>query len=199
MAVQIVSWVAVALVLATSTGLLISRDWRWSLSLLALQYLAAFWLVTLHWPLGMASVKLVAGWMAIAALGITRLGITKDESDIESFWPRGLWFRIFLAGIVTILTAATAPRIETVIPGLGLPVIAGGLLLVGMGMIHLGITSQIMRVVLGLLTMLTGFEIVYAAVESSILVAGLIAVVNLGLALAGSYLLMANSSAEETA
>lgn len=197
MTIEIISWIVVVVILITATGLLISRDWRWSLSLLAVQYVAAFWLITRHWPLGLASVKLVTGWMAIATLGVTHLGITKDESESESFWPRGQWFRIFLAGIVALFTLAAAPRIEAVIPGLALQVISGGLLLIGMGFIHLGITSQSLRVIIGLLTLLSGFEIIYAALESSILVAGLIAVVNLGLALTGSYLLIAGSSQEE--
>jgi hypothetical protein len=46
--------------------------------------------------------------------------------------------------------------------------------------------------------MLTGFEILYAAIESSILVAGLLAVTNLGLGIAGSYLLLAGTSPLET-
>ncbi|MFM8370102.1 MAG: hypothetical protein ACKOBD_15250, partial [Chloroflexota bacterium] len=58
---------------------------------------------------------------------------------------------------------------------------------------HLGVTSDLMRVVLGLLTVLSGFEIIYAAVESAILVTGLLAAVNLGLGVLGSYLLMAGS------
>ena len=198
MTIEIVSWIAVVVILIASTGLLISRDWRWSLSLLAIQYLAAFGLVIRHWPIGMASVKLVSGWMAIATLGVTHLGISNSESDLETFWPHGRWFRIFLAGIVILFTLAAAPRVQVVIPGLGLQVIVGGLLLMGMGLIHLGITTQLLRVILGLLTLLIGFEIIYAALESSILVAGLIAVVNLGLALAGSYLLVASSSAEGT-
>ena len=195
---ELLLWAAVGVILLASGGLLISRDWRWSMSLLAMQYVAAFWLVAQHWPIGMASVKLVTGWMATAALGMTRLGVEKDVGEVEAFSPRGLWFRIFLAGIVALLTVASAPRIESIIPGLGLPVIAGGLLLAGMGLIHLGITSDILRVITGLLTMLSGFEILYAAVESSILVAGLIAVVNLGLALAGSYLMMADNAARDS-
>ena len=35
----IVSWVAVAVVAATATGILLTRDWRWSLGLLSAQYL----------------------------------------------------------------------------------------------------------------------------------------------------------------
>jgi hypothetical protein len=197
MVFEIISWIGVALILIATTGVFISRDWRWSLGLLALQYFAAFWLVTRHWPIGMASVKLVTGWMATTALGMTRLSITNDESALEAFWPRSRYFRISLAGIVVILAATTAPHMETLVPGLGIQVIIGSLLLIGMGLIHLGISSQVLRVTLGLLTILSGFEILYAAVESSILVAGLLAVVNLGLALTGSYMLVTGTFAEE--
>jgi len=56
-------------------------------------------------------------------------------------------------------------------------------------------------VTIGLMTVLCGFEILYAAVESSILVAALLAVINLGLALVGSYLMIASNwqEAEESA
>ena len=198
MAINIVSWVAVGLILATSTAILINRDWRVGLAALAIQYIAAVWLVTRHLPFGMGSAKLITGWMVVAALGMTRLGLsTEAEGNEESFWPRGQWFRVILMCIVVLVAAGSTPRIEAVIPGLGLQVIAGSLLLIGAGVVHLGVTSDTLRVVLGLLTMLTGFEILYAAVESSILVAGLLAVTNLGLGIVGSYLLIAGSSIPE--
>jgi hypothetical protein len=59
----------------------------------------------------------------------------------------------------------------------------------GVGLLHLGMTTRPFRVIIGLLTVLAGFEILYAAVESSVLVAGLLAAINLGLALLGSYFL----------
>jgi len=62
-----------------------------------------------------------------------------------------------------------------------------------LGLLHLGLTSSALRVTLGLLTVLAGFEILYAAVETSVLVAGLLAAVSLGLALAGAYLLVVPS------
>jgi hypothetical protein len=55
----------------------------------------------------------------------------------------------------------------------------------------LSLTSDPLRVIIGLLTSLSGFEIIYAAVETSTLVTGLLAGVNLGLALVGAYLLIA--------
>ena len=183
------SWAAVFIILATSSGLLLSRNWRWSLGLLAAQYLGSFWLVTRHWPLGMAAVKLVTGWMAIAALAMTLLALSQKDQAEEQFLPQGISFRLFASGVTALVVLAASPRIETVTPGLGLPVIAGSLLPIGMGLLLLGSTSDIFRVVLGLLTMLTGFETLYAAVEGSVLVAGLLAVVDLGLALVGTYLI----------
>jgi hypothetical protein len=72
------------------------------------------------------------------------------------------------------------------------PVIAGSILLAGIGFLQLGTSSHIARIMLGLLTVLTGFEVFYAAVEGSILVAGMLSVVILGLGLAGAYLLNAS-------
>lgn len=194
MATEIISWISVALILFTATTILVSRDWRISLGALAIQYLAAFWLVTQHLPFAMGSVKLITGWMVIAIIGMTRLSLTNFEQNYQDvFYPRGASFRIILMSIAAFVALGATPRIETSIPGLGLPVIAGGLLLIGAGVAHLGVTSDLMRVVLGLLTVLSGFEIIYAAVESAILVTGLLAAVNLGLGVLGSYLLMAGS------
>ena len=193
---NIISWAAVGLLLVTSIGLLTSRDWRWSLGFLAAQYLGMFWLMTLHWPFGLASIKLVTGWMATATLGVTRLDLVEHEQTDESAWPQGRLFRLFAAAIVVILVIASAPQVETIIPGISRPVIAGGLLLVGMGLLHLGLTAEVLRVILGLLTVMAGFELLYATVETSILLAGLLSIVNLGLALAGAYLMTATPSEE---
>ena len=195
---DIISWLAVILLLITSTTILIHKYWRIALGALAMQYLAMLWLVISHLPFVMGSAKLIVGWMAVAILGMTRLGLTNAEEEEESFFPRGIYFRIALMGIVVLVTAGATPRIESAIPGLGLPVITGGLLLIGSGIVHLGVSTNILRVTLGLLTMLAGFEILYAAVESAILVAGLLAIVNIGLGMSGSYLLVAGSSPLES-
>ena len=198
MALNIVSWIAVVLILVASCMMFVSRDWRMQLGALAVQYLSAFWLVTLHLPFAMAAAKLVTGWMVVAALGMTRLSLSKLEEKEDTLGQRGQWFSIILVAIVVFVTAGATPRIEAVVPGLGLQVIAGSLLLIGTGLIHLGLTSDILRVTLGLLTILTGFEVIYAALESSILVAGLLAITSLGLGLIGSYLLTAGSSTTDT-
>jgi hypothetical protein len=120
---------------------------------------------------------------------MTLTALPPQKETEERFWPQGLGFRLFMVGMIVILTIAVTPRMANSLAGIGAPVIAGTILLTGIGLLHLGTSSQIARVIFALLTVLGGFEILYAAVEGSILVAALLAVVNLGLGLVGAYLL----------
>jgi hypothetical protein len=190
------AWIAVLVIVFTSVGLLLASDWRWSMILLAVQFLGMFVLTLQHWPLGMASVKVVAGWMSAAVLGMTRSGLTGEESDEESTWPRGRLFRLLTAGIVLLITVVVTPGVDTVMADPGFPVTHGSLVLIGMGVLHLGLSARVLRVTIGLITVLSGFEILYAAVENSVLVAALLAVINLGLALVGAYLMLASDQPE---
>ena len=152
-------------------------------------------LTLLHWPLGMASVKVVAGWMCAAILGMTRSGLPReDKAEKQSILPQGRLFRLFAAGIVIVVVASATPRVDAVMADAGFAVTTGSLLLIGMGLLHLGVTAHILRVIIGLMTVLAGFEILYATVEGSVLVAALLAGINLGLALVGSYLLLASNA-----
>ena len=190
------AWVAVVLLFITSSGLLLVRDWRWSIVLLAVQYFGMFVLILQHWPLGMGSVKVVAGWMSAAILGMTRSGLSNEEANEESIWPRGRLFRLFAAAIILLIILVVTPSVDNIMADAGFPVTSGGLLLMGMGLLHLGITARILPVTIGLVTVMAGFEILYSSVEGSVLVAALLAVINLGLALVGSYLMIAAQAPE---
>src|ERR1051325_7459768 len=135
------AWVAVGIVLFTSAGLLVTRDWRLSIILLAAQYFGVLILTLQHWPLGMASVKVVAGWMSAAILGMTRSGLLSQDPDEETIWPRGRLFRLFAAGMVWMIVAAITPGVDTVMADAGFAVTTGSLLLIGMGLLHLSLTS----------------------------------------------------------
>jgi len=98
MFIDITPWIAVGLILITSTAILGNLDWRISLGALAVQYVAAFWLVTRHLPFVMGSAKLITGWMVVAALGMTCLGLSTAEEykKGESALPRGRLFQLVL-------------------------------------------------------------------------------------------------------
>ena len=190
------SWIVIVLLAVTSVGILLARDWRWSIIFLSAQYIGVFILALQHWPLGMATVKIIVGWMTAAILGMTRSNL--DEEEEANILPQGRFFRFIAAGVVGLITAAGTPLVDSMMADAGMAVSAGSLLLIGMGMLHLGVTDQPMRVTIGLMTVLAGFEILYTAVENSVLVAALLAVINLGLALVGSYLMIASNAEEES-
>lgn len=180
------SMLAVIVLVMTSLFLLLSQNWRWSIIALAIQYIAVFALVIQVWPFGLAAVKLVAGWMAGAVLGASQPAaeLVEDPQSPGSAFT----FRFLVAVLVWVLAFTATPAIVGLVP-LPASLVMGAIVLIGMGLVHLGMTTRPLRVLLGLLTTLSGFELLYAAVESSVLVAGLLAVVTLGLALVGAYLL----------
>ena len=182
----------VFLVSLTGIILLVSPDWRVSIAALAVQYFGVFVLVAMSWPLEMAIVKLVTGWMVCAVLALAKTGAPGRYIE-EQGTIMIVLFRLLAAGLVGLVVASTAPRILVWIPEITIEQLLGGWVLIGLGLLHLGLTSSTLRVILGLLTVLAGFEILYAAVETSVLVAGLLAAVSLGLALVGAYLLVVPS------
>ena len=194
---QIISWIAVFLIFVATISLLITRDWRWSLTHLALLYLGVFWLTQLHWTISMAAVKLVTGWMVATILGITRAALDPSPASApEHSWSHGKLFRILAAALALLLAISVTPNVVKLLPGIGIPEVAGSLILMSMSLLLLGLTTEPLQAVIGLLTFIAGFEIIYAAVENATLVAALLATINLGLALVGAYLLTAGTDEE---
>lgn len=185
--VEQIPLIAMVVLVITTLFLLLSQNWQLNILALALQFLAVFALTTLVWPFGLAAVKLVAGWMAGAVLGASQPDPALVE-DPQAVGSATFIFRLLVAVLVWVLVLTSTPVISEIVP-LPFPLITGAMLLIGMGLIHLGMTTRPLRVLLGLLTTLSGFELLYAAVENSVLVAGLLAVVTLGIALVGAYLL----------
>lgn len=174
--------------------LLLTRSWRMRVGALAFQYVGVFWLVALSWPTGLATIKLVTGWMAGAILGVSRIDQLPQD---RRRWPTERLFLGLVIVIVILTVANVAPNLDSWILTIKPAQSFGGLLLIAMGLVHLGIASRGLRVIVSLLTLLSGFEILYAVVENSTLVAGLLAVVNLGVAMVGAYLLSNITEAEE--
>jgi hypothetical protein len=182
---------AVILVCLTSIYILVSRDWRYCIGALAVQYIGVFLLVHASWPLEMAIAKMLAGWMAGAILGIAMANVSDTWRDSEKSIKFGLIFRILAALILALTITSLVLHTTTWLPMINIPILWGSFILIGLGLLQLSLTSHPFRVIIGLLTSISGFEIIYAAIETSTLVTGLLAGVNLGLALVGTYILIA--------
>lgn len=179
--------------LAAAVGLvqLVAREWRWRVGALALQYLIAFVFISTVWPLELAAVKLVAGWMAASILGLTWISLPAQHAFVEELDRAGVAFRAFAALLVILVVFGSAPRLAAWAAPIELNQAWAALVLIGLGLLQLGLASTVFLGILGLLTLFSGFEIIYAAVEVSTLVAGLQALITLGIALAGAYLMSA--------
>jgi hypothetical protein len=192
----------------TSTLLLVVRSWRLRIIILAIQYVGVFVLVGVSWPVEMAVAKLVAGWMASAILGMAMLGIPQGdqalaelpfiESRRSGVSPSPLVrpqifhvFYLLVALLIGLAAISIAPALQNWIPGITIEQALGSVILVSMGTLQLAFRYRPFGIVIGLLTLLAGFEILYSVVESSVLVAGFLAAINLGLAMIGSYLITA--------
>jgi hypothetical protein len=182
---------AVILTFLTGTILLISWDWRISIFSLGLQYMSVFVLVSLTWPIEVAAVKVVAGWMAGAVLGLAAVNIAGVKISGGPLIVSEFFFRILAAILAGLFALTGGAALIAWLPEITLIEAYGGMILIALGMLHLGLATKSFKVVLGLLTVLGGFEILYSTVESSILIAGLLAVLTLGLAAVGAYLITA--------
>jgi hypothetical protein len=160
------------------------------LALLAIQYLAVALLSALALPLNVAMVKWVAGLMScgILALTFSRLAGTR-EAPIQEVVPAGRWFRllaILLVGSAALGLARTdwlgVPEVQ---PAANL----GASLLMGLGLLQIGLSQARLRVGVGLMTLISGFEIAYCVVEPSLAVLALLGSIHIGLAMVISFLL----------
>ena len=183
------SGLAFIILVVTAMIILIFRDWRINAGALALQYVAVFILVSLSWPMGVAVIKLIVGWMATAAIALTCM--RQLSSDIPQEPTASLFFR-GLAGLLVILVIFVfAPRLqETMFPRVNMYIIQGGIMLIGMALMQLGTNAEPTLTIFSLLSFLAGFEVIHAALELSTLLTGLLAIVNLSLALIGVYFIV---------
>jgi hypothetical protein len=182
-----VSPLLVVLLMAASLCILMLQNFRLALAALAAQYLLIFLLITSVLPSSLALVKLLVGWM-ITALLVSEIRL------IEKDWEN----RIALSGnllrggvliLLWIVVYLGLPLIQLWIP-VNQTVLLGGLILLSGGLIQVGLSNQVLRVSLGLLTLFSGFEIIYAALEPSVLVSGLLVLVNIGIGLTGLFLVI---------
>jgi hypothetical protein len=165
----------------SSLILFINKKWRWNILAMASIYVSVFWMVLQVWPIGLAVVKLIAGWMAGAILGSS----IKEDSDLlvedKNVEQR---FKLVIVLIIWIFSFSIMQSIKIRLP-IPDPLIWGGVLLIIMGILQIGMSLRPIRIIFGLLTAFSGFEVLYAGVEQSVLVAGFLVIITLGIALIG--------------
>lgn len=197
---------AVILVAITAIGILITQSATWMVILLAMQYVGVFILVAEQWPTTMALSILIAGWISAVVIGWVifsphqaeessneeqnRVQARSGVSLIYGNTTSAVLFRLLAAILVGFTSVSASPTIALWITNITITTALGGMILIGLGLLQLGMSNQPIRVVVGLLTVLSGFEILYSMVEFSALIVGLLNLVTMSLAVLGAYFIL---------
>ncbi len=196
---------ALIILAGAACAMVMSRDWRLSISTLIAHYLLGGLLMTRVIRLDIAMVKTVVGMMVCLTLYITARRaeirpavVSPDEASPPSPRPRWLawlpldsgWLFRLLVAILGLATAATlvdhlalwtmstAPR----------EVFLACIILFTEGLLALCLAEEPLKGGLGLLTLLIGFDLFYIMIVQSLIVVGLMGLVNFSIALAIAYL-----------
>jgi len=170
--------------------LVVLNDRRWLTIALVAQYVAAGWLVAETLGAGVASAQILGGLLVAIIVWLTWRNLEAAHQEV----PRAndlMALRSFRWVVVLLVLFAgwgLGRRDWMGLPGLTSTGALGATFLMLLGLLQASLYRAPMRVVIGVLSLLSGFGIAYAAVESSLAVIALLIIVHLGVALAGSYL-----------
>lgn len=183
---------SVVLVFVCAIVNLARRQWGINLIMLALQYVGVFVLQLALRPLMISTIPLLVGIMMTVTLLVTLIG-TNQLKKLEPFKAptSGEVFRA-VAGLVTVFfVVLLVPTIRReVFPGMGSFLLLGSIGLIALSCLQLGMKIEPLYIIIGLLSFLSGFQLLYAALETSALLEALFAALNLGLGLTGAFFLV---------
>lgn len=183
----IIQWFSALIVIITSIAILYDFEWQVNLILLAIQYFASFFLLMVFWPINMAGSVLISGWIAAFVYYYTLNNISGGRRVSINLLSLGAIFRL-LAGSLTFLVIITSySHLTFWFPSASPPLLIGSLTLITIGFLILGMSLRTERVILGLLTFLTGFEVAFTQVDNSILMVTLSCLIFLSIGLTGAF------------
>jgi hypothetical protein len=191
---------AVFLITLASLVTLLTADWRVTISFLAIQFGGVFLLIGLAWPLALAVITLIAGWLSGAILGMAMVSLPRNSPAIaprkQSTSRLNPLFNFLAAVLIYLMVFSLAPQFRKWLPAMSIEQSLAALTLIGLSMLRLALDSSPLSTVAALLALLAGFEVIYATMTSAQFAVGALAVITLFIAMAGAYLLLAPTMEE---
>jgi hypothetical protein len=182
---MLVNTLLIFLALAVTVLILVPDNWRWNVFGLVMCYLIGFVLIVQIWPLSLAAVKLLTGFIGMVVLSTVK--INTPELPAEN---RSRSYRIFLVLVLSvgwIIVTATTAKLNEWLP-IAYTNLYIGLVILFAGIIKFAVSRQVFDVVVGLLVFLCGFDVVYSSLEGSALVTAIYSLIVLAICVIGSYL-----------
>lgn len=183
---MIINTIFIAFSIVISGAILVLSDWRWRLAGLAVVQLIGFILILQVWPIALASVKLISGWMAVVVLSAT-MASSSNEISQQNLEVSSNVFKIMLAAFSWVVIAAVADNLITWLP-ISFTNLFVGLVFLFCGIFFMSLFPEITDISIGLLIFLSGFDIIYSSLEGSALVTGIYALIVILISLVCSFL-----------
>jgi hypothetical protein len=194
----------------TAATIFLTSDWRLSLTALLVQYVLLGLTLTRFLQAELAIVRVLVGILAVPILYLTARRLQEvrgpaqpEQGEIRFLglsmgWgagPLGLPLRLLAILLVALAFIRFFPNYEALLAGLtvagpALPpdVIVVSFWLISMGIAGLVLSGDALRVAPALLTILSGFEVIYAGLQTNLAIVGFFGALTLLAALAFSYL-----------
>jgi hypothetical protein len=190
---MIINTLLIAVTLLVTVSILVSSNWRWMVAGLAIQYLISFILIVQIWPLALASVKLISGWMGVVLLGISLVS-SDYHSEIEKPVSERIFIFITLLLLWMVITA-TIPRLNEWLP-ISYTNLYIGLTMMASGLLQTSHKIDIVGILIGILSILIGFDIIYSSLEGSALVTAFYGLINIAICMLGIFIINTTNEKE---
>lgn len=171
--------------------LLTATDRRVVLACLGCAFIACSALLIGQVPVVVSLALMTSGLAATAIVFLsTSAAAWPWSSAAAGALPEGRPFRLVLSAFTVVAVVGLSQGVN--LPGRTVPqpVLATALGLIGLGALQLGLSERSLRVCIGLLTALAGFETLYFILEPALAIVALLGSVNVVVALIASYLLL---------
>jgi len=178
--------------LVTACLILVGYEWRVEVLALLLQYGLVGILLARDNALPAAGTIIMTG---VVVIWILYLSAHDAPPPAQS--GRERLFRLLAAAVLAVGVYGGATRFQDLPVGASSQVLMAAGWLVAMGLLIVALAHDPLRLGLGLCTFQAGIEVTYLAVERSLAVLGLLAMVNWGIALGVGTLLLATQPSRE--
>ncbi len=180
----------VIILFITGSSLALMRPQPKSMLILAVQYIAVSWLASTSLPAAGVAAKLVTGLLVcvIFYLGIRQIGEDPLRGD-DQLLSANLPFSIIALLLVTVASVSVARSNLFAQFDIGIEASVGALFLIAASLLNLGLGTDQLRIGIGLLTFVSGAELIYGFIEPALALIALLAMVHLGIVLVFSYII----------
>lgn len=168
-----------------SGAILILVDWRWKMAALAAIQLIGFILILQIWPIALASVKLISGWMGVALMSATMTSARDSRNDELQISARV--YKLMLAAFSLIVITVSVEGLNSWLP-ISYTNLFIGLVFFFCGILYFNLEHDINGIAIGLLIFLSGFDVIYSSLEGSALVTGIYGSIVILVSIINSYL-----------